>query len=129
MTPGRVPPPRKEGSMPRRRVPLPTLLSHLLIALTISLDNEFEHRMPHRTTMGRQRGLPPHGPWLVSWAMWANFMRFIAPEGVTVDVLRQEAGAGERALAGANPGMVRWGYVTLEPPASAKGDRTGLEDM
>jgi hypothetical protein len=30
--------------------PLPTLLSQALVAHTIELDNEAEHRLPHRTT-------------------------------------------------------------------------------
>jgi hypothetical protein len=29
-------------------VPLPTLLSHTLVAFTIEFDNEFEHLVPHR---------------------------------------------------------------------------------
>lgn len=31
-------------------LPLPTLLSHALVAYTIELDNEAEHRLPRRTT-------------------------------------------------------------------------------
>jgi hypothetical protein len=112
------------------RLPLPTLLSQLLIALTISLDNEFEHRMPHRTTMGRQRGLPPQGPWLVSWRMWSDFMRLVPPDGERLGDLRAQPGVGPRGLGGNNPGMVRWGYVTLDlPPGATAGDRTPLEDM
>ena len=33
-------------------LPLPTLLSRLLIAFTIEFDNEAEHRLEHRTTRG-----------------------------------------------------------------------------
>jgi hypothetical protein len=51
---------------PERR-PLPTLLSQVLVAFTIELDNEFEHQMPHRTTIARQG----RGPWLVSLPMWS----------------------------------------------------------
>jgi hypothetical protein len=29
------------------RLPLPTLLSHALVAFTIEFDNEFEHQVPH----------------------------------------------------------------------------------
>lgn len=31
-------------------LPLPALLSQAFVAFTIECDNEFEHRMPHRTT-------------------------------------------------------------------------------
>ncbi len=37
------------GTVPAS-VPLPTLLSQALVAHTIELDNEAEHRLPHRTT-------------------------------------------------------------------------------
>jgi hypothetical protein len=47
------------------QLPLPALLSQALVALVaFTLDNEFEHRMPHRTTdsgAGRA-GRQPSGP-------------------------------------------------------------------
>lgn len=115
--------------MPRSRVPLPTLLSHVLVALTVSLDNEFEARMPHTTTMGKKRGLGTPGPWLVSWPMWVNFLRFIGPEGIRVADLWQECGVGERSIHNSHPGLVRWGYVTVDPPPGAASARPRLEDM
>ena len=36
-------------------LPLPTLLSQVLVAHTIELDNEAEHRLPHRTTRDDDR--------------------------------------------------------------------------
>ena len=33
-------------------LPLPALLSRALVAFTIEFDNEFERRMPHRTSRG-----------------------------------------------------------------------------
>jgi hypothetical protein len=52
-------------------LPLPALLSQLVVAFTIEFDNEFEHQMPHRTTRyGFTPGFP-RAPWLVSMAMWA----------------------------------------------------------
>lgn len=73
------------------------LLSQALVAFTIELDNEFEHRMPHRTTRGpaaRSR----RGPWLVSWPMWANY-------------LRHEPSEARASLVNLN-GLRRWGYVS-----------------
>jgi hypothetical protein len=106
-----------------------TLLSQILIALTISLDNEFEHRMPHTTTMGKKRGLGTPGPWLVSWPLWANFLRFVDDDGVRLGDLRKEPGVGTRALGGSNPGMVRWGYVRMDLPAGTGDGRIPLDDM
>jgi hypothetical protein len=97
----------------RRRLPLPTLLSHALVAMTIGLDNELEQRQPHRTTLGLKRGLPAQGPWLVSWSSWANLLRFVPPEGISLQDLRACPGVSERHLGGKNPGVIRWGYVTL----------------
>jgi hypothetical protein len=97
----------------RRRLPVPTLLSHALVAMTIGLDNELEQRMGHMTNLGRRRGLSAEGPWLVSWSTWANLLRFIPPEGISLQDLRRRPGVSKRHLGGKNPGVIRWGYVTL----------------
>jgi hypothetical protein len=92
------------------RLPLPTLLSHALVAFTIEFDNEAEHRMPHRTT---DHGPTPgslHAPWLVSLVMWANCMQFVGEKGVTVRELHRLA----RTKTNLN-GMERWGYVVVKP--------------
>ena len=47
-------------------LPLPTLLSAALVAFTIEFDNEFEHRMVHRTTTGWPPARAQGGPWPVS---------------------------------------------------------------
>ena len=97
----------------RRRLLIPTLLSHALVAMTIGLDNEVEQRMAHMTNLGRRRGLSAAGPWLVSWSTWANLLRFIPPEGISLQDLRRRPGVSERHLGGKNPGVIRWGYVTV----------------
>ena len=74
-------------------LPLPTLLSRLLIAFTIEFDNEAEHRLEHRTTVGAAAGTG-RGPWLVSQAMWANFMQFVLSQvllAFTLDFERESA--------------------------------------
>jgi len=86
---------------------LPTQLSRALIAFTIEFDNEFEHRMPHRTARGPQ-ARSGRGPWLVSLAMWTNFLRFVDAGGIAlseVDDLARLVNLG---------GLQRWGYVTVE---------------
>ena len=65
------------------------------------------------TNLGRRRGLSAEGPWLVSWSTWANLLRFIPPEGISLQDLRRRPGVSERHLGGKNPGVIRWGYVTL----------------
>ena len=62
------------------------LLSQVLVALTIELDNEAEHRLPHRTTNCGTAG-QGDGPWLVSLAMFENCLRFVADEPITVGEL------------------------------------------
>ncbi len=100
----------------RDRLPLPTLLSHVLVAFTIEFDNEAERQMPHRTTRHGSTAGSLHAPWLVSLAMWENCMRFIGEEGVTVRALEALA----RTPTNLN-GMERWGYVLVEPnPADTR---------
>jgi methyltransferase (TIGR00027 family) len=86
---------------------LPVQLSQALVAFTIEFDNEFEHQIQHRTTRGPAAG--SGGPWLVSQAMWANFMRFIPAEGVPLRDVSALADITNLA------GLQRWGYVTAGP--------------
>jgi DNA-binding MarR family transcriptional regulator len=95
-------------------LPLPTVLSRLLIAFTIEFDNEAEHRLEHRTTLGAAGGTG-RGPWLVSQAMWANFMQFVAGDGVPLHEVDDLARITNLA------GLQRWGYVVVEPdPAEGR---------
>lgn len=87
--------------------PLSALLSHALVAFTIEIDNEAEHRMPHRTTRhGSTEG--PHAPWLVSMTMWANCMKFLGDEEISVRELVRRARARTNFR-----GMRRWGHIAL----------------
>jgi DNA-binding MarR family transcriptional regulator len=91
-------------------MPLPTLLSQVLVAYTIEFDNEFEHQMPHRTTRGPAAS-GRRGPWLVSQAMWSNFMRFVDPDGTPLTHLAEAVRLTNLA------GLRRWGYVTVDRSA------------
>jgi hypothetical protein len=93
------------------RLPLSALLSQALVAFTVEADNEAEHRLPHRTTAGgASPGAPPGAPWNTSLLMWANCLRHLPDEGITVAELY------DRARTGTNlDGMRRWGYVTFTP--------------
>lgn len=99
-----APPPR------RPRPPLPTLLSQALVAWTIELDNEAEHRLRHRTTRGPEED---KGPWLVSYPLWANVLQYVEPQGTSMADLTARARTSRLLLGG----LRRWGYVRLEPPA------------
>ena len=94
-------------------LPLATLLSQTLVAFTIELDNEFEHRMPHRTTNHGSS----FGPWLASMAMYLNCMKFTGDEGVMVSELERLA----RTTTNLH-GMQRWGYVVVEGPAGKRSE-------
>lgn len=102
-------------------LPLPTLLSQVLVAFTIEFDNEAEQRIPHITTRyGSGGGLTADDsapaalpkPWLVSMAMYLNCMQFLNEKGMTTrDLVR-------RARARTNfRGMHRWKYISVKPPA------------
>jgi DNA-binding MarR family transcriptional regulator len=92
------------------RLPLPTLLSHALVAFTIEFDNESEHQMLHRTTRHGSTASSRHAPWLVSLVMWSNCMRFVTHEGVPVRELERRARTTTNLA-----GMQRWGYIVVEP--------------
>lgn len=87
-------------------------LSGALVAYTIELDNEFEHRSPHSTTRHGSSG----GAWLVSWVMYQNCLRFLGEDGVSVREMERLA----RTKTNLN-GMQRWGYVRVEPDPARKG--------
>jgi DNA-binding MarR family transcriptional regulator len=92
--------------------PLPTLLSQALVAHTVELDNEAEHRLAHRTTRHDDPDAEPSGPWLVSFALWANVLQYLGVDGTTVADLRARARTDQLLLSG----LRRWGYVSVTPP-------------
>jgi len=95
-------------------LPLSALLSWPLVAFTIEFDNEFEYRSPHRTTWGPAAG-SRRGPWLVSQAMWANFMQFVGAAGAPLRELDDLARITNLA------GLERWGYIVVQPdPADGR---------
>jgi len=110
--------PARQAREPRREdqgaavlvaeVGLSGLLSQALVAFTIEFDNEAERQLPHRTTWGPAAG-SSRGPWLVSLTMWANFLRFLSPDGVP---LRDVADLVPLVNL---PGLERWGYVRVGP--------------
>jgi methyltransferase (TIGR00027 family) len=101
-------------------LPLSALLSAALVAFTIEADNEAEHRFPHRTTNdGPSPGAAATAPWLTSLLMWANCLRHLPDEGITVAELRRRARTGTNL-----DGMRRWRWVSYAPDPG-RGKRPG----
>ena len=92
---------------------LSTLLSWALVAFTIEADNEFELSVPHVTSAERGNGLPVRGPWLASLTMWYSCLQFVPDDGIALTDLERLT-FDQCRLRGTNPGMVRWGYVTVD---------------
>jgi DNA-binding MarR family transcriptional regulator len=127
----------------RSEPPLSTLLSQALVAFTIELDNEFEHRMPHRTTRSESGSDTPfrsksgsdapirsgsgrearQGPWLVSLAMYLNCMRWLGEDGLTVAELERVSRTTTNL-----DGMRRWRYVTIDPEPGPGASRQPRRD-
>ena len=98
----------------RRDTPLATLLSQALIAYTIELDNEFEHRFAQAGGSAR----------VASLVMWSNFLRFVG-EGITVGELPGVAGLPKSRMLSTLGGMERWRYVAVDTGSSEKRDGFG----
>jgi DNA-binding MarR family transcriptional regulator len=93
------------------RLALPTLLAQVLVAHTIEFDNLAELRLPHHTS-DDDRDERAGTPWLASYVCWANVLRYVGPDGLTVAALRERARTDRLLL----EGLRRWGYLRLTPP-------------
>jgi hypothetical protein len=91
-------------------VPLTTLLSWAWVAFTIEVDNAVEAEGADR--VGRL--------FRISIAMWANGLRCIGEDGITVDELRAQA----RAACNIG-GLERWGWITVGDPGGGRRDGYG----
>ena len=100
------------------RLPLSALLSQRLVAFVIEFDNEFEHQTPHRTSEHGSTSTSGSVPWLVSMAMWTQFLRFVPDEGITIREFKR--------LAGLTSGEIKtwltrlskwWGYIMIDKGA------------
>lgn len=99
--------------------PISTLLSHILLAHTIELDNEFERRFEEAGGGAR----------VVSVVMWSSILRHVG-DGIAVGEL-VDAGRLEKArMLSTLGGMERWRYVFVvssraRQPPKAKRDGWG----
>lgn len=90
------------GVMPAR--PLHALLSQVLVAYTVELDNGFERRMI-------QAGYPEA---VLSLAVWLSLMRFLTDGVVSVRDLAERALAPVDQVKFKLGCLERWGFITLE---------------
>ncbi|HMG61460.1 MAG TPA: MarR family winged helix-turn-helix transcriptional regulator [Streptosporangiaceae bacterium] len=102
------------------RLAVPARLSQVLTAFIIECDNEFEHRMPHRTTRHGSAGDLRRPPWLVSMAMWANCLRLVPADGIAAGELARRARLDGHSMDLVLTRMSKWwGYLTVAPGAAA----------
>jgi hypothetical protein len=91
--------------------PLSALLSQVLVAFTIELDNEFEWRMGEAGYPGAR----------LSLVLWLNVIRFLAGGGLTVRALAAQALVSQERMASMLGCLERWGIIVLRPdPADAR---------
>jgi DNA-binding MarR family transcriptional regulator len=95
------------------QLPLSTLLSQALVALTIELDNEFEHRFAEAGGGAR----------VTSLTMWSNLLRFVG-HGVTVGEFVAASGLPKHQALSRLGGIERWRYVSVGP-GSGSPNRAG----
>lgn len=107
------------------RLPLTTLLSRALVALTIDIDTEMELRLPHVTTSHGAVGFG--GPWLISLAMWADFLRHVGAAPVSVAEVYRRAGLAPTAQG--YLGLERWGYILVGPDAGDPRPKVPKKDL
>jgi len=86
------------------KLPLPALLSQLLVAFTVELDNEFERRI----------GEAGHPGARLSLVVWANLMRFLAAGPVAVGELATRALCPPEGIKAELGCLERWGFVALD---------------
>ena len=102
--------------MAATRIPLPTLLSFAYVAYSIEFDNEFERRLIEPSGLDFQAWKASRAEvFLVSLPMWANYLRFLPPEGLPADHLARLVGDDDRIIASRVKTLRRWRYVDLVP--------------
>jgi hypothetical protein len=99
-------------------VPLATLLSWAWITLAMEIDNAAEAEAKRRRFRRRFQ---------ISLAMWANGLRLIDEDGVTVGDLAARAGTGCNIA-----GLERWGWISIDGTENDRrpgyGSRRGVNE-
>ena len=84
--------------------PLSALLSQILVAYTVELDSEFEHRMLETQAAAR-----------LSLVVWLNVLRFLADGPVSVRTLASRALVDDEQCKAPLGCLERWGFILLQP--------------
>ena len=99
--------------------PLSTKLSFALTSFTIECDNELERLLLRGQPFAKWKANKPP-VFLVSLAMWANYLRHLARKPLTAQELTAVVGDDDIVIPRQFNGLRRWGYVRVEPAASNK---------
>jgi hypothetical protein len=87
--------------------PLSALLSQILVAFTIELDNEFERQM---NDPGARSSL----------VVWSNLIRFVPSTGISVREIVADSLLEQTEIKLMLGCLERWGFVTLQPGSTQK---------
>lgn len=99
--------------------PLSTKLSFALAAFTIECDNEFERALLRGQPFAAWKANKPP-VFLISLAMWANYLRHLAQGPLAAHELAALAGGDDDiVIARGFTGLRRWRYVTAQPARSS----------
>jgi hypothetical protein len=90
--------------------PLSALLSQVLVAFTVELDDEFERRMAKAGYAGAR----------LSLMIWSNLMRFLADGGVSVSDLANKALTSREGVCFPLGCLERWVFIALRPDSTDK---------
>jgi hypothetical protein len=85
--------------------PVSALLSQILVAYTIELDNEFEARMARAGYVGAR----------LSLFAWTNLLCFVPPGGISVNDLAIQSLSSLDSLKTELGCLERWGFIMLQP--------------
>jgi DNA-binding MarR family transcriptional regulator len=105
--------PKNSRSAPSRREtrPLSALLSQILVAFTVELDNQFERLMNEAGHTGGR----------LSLVVWSNLIRFVLDDSITIRELAAQSLAEQTAIKFQLGCLERWGFVVLNERAKTGG--------
>lgn len=93
----------RENEPAATRRPISALLSQILVAFTVELDNEFERQMMNAGYPGAR----------LSLIVWLNLIRFVPEEGISVRELVANSLLEQSQIKFMLGCLERWGFVTL----------------
>ncbi len=105
------------GAASRR--PLSALLSQILVAFTVELDNEFELRMARLSFPGGR----------LSLAVWLNLLRFVGESPISIGDLAAQSLFEQTEIKGMLGCLERWRFVWLDSPQGDKSTARISQEM